>query len=365
MKVLQVINRMMRSGGAEKFALDLSLALNRIDGVEVSVLSITAPENTDFTDMLSEAGIKHHVLSDSLYAIKNIPRLRRFIRQGGFDAVHVHLFPSLYFASAASMLGSKPGRLIYTEHSTSNRRRGNPLTRLADRIMYKRFDTLIGISKKVKENLSRHLGTDRIEIINNGVDLRHIGMIPAGTIREESGIPAGATVVTMVSRISPGKDFNTLISAIEALPPDFHVVFVGDGPLMPELKNRVEISAAKDRIHVLGLRNDVISILKASDIVVLSTHHEGFSIAMLEAMGCHKPFVASAVEGIKDLVDDVAVLFEYENSGQLAECLLRLRDDKAHYQAVADRCLKFAQSYDIDSIASKYMSLYKKTATKD
>lgn len=365
MKILQVINRMARSGGAEKFALDLSLALNRADGIEVEVLSIAHPDNDDFIDILSDAGIKHHVLSDSLYSLKNIPKLRRFIKQGKYDAVHVHLFPSLYFASAATMFGTKPGKLIYTEHSTSNRRRGNPLMRMADRIMYKRYDNLVGISGQVKTNLSKHLGTDRIEIINNGVDLRHIEMIPAGTLRNETGIPAEATIVTMVSRMAPGKDFSTLISAIEALPADFHVVFVGDGPLMPELKNRVANSTAKDRIHILGLRDDVISILKASDIVVLSTHHEGFSIVMLEAMGCRKPFVASAVEGIKDLVGEVAILFEYQNAAQLADGLRKLRDDKDFYEKVAGRCLGFAQAYDIDSIARKYRSLYKHSPNKD
>ena len=359
MKVLQVINSMMRSGGAEKFLLDLSLALNRINGVEVTVLSIASPVNNDFVDILKANGITHHILSDgNLYSPGNIPRLKKFLDKGKYDAVHVHLFPALYFASIAKSLSKSRFKLIFTEHNTSNRRRGNMLFRISDRNMYKRYDEIIAISDKVRDNLAAHIASDRISIINNGIDVRFIQSVEPALLKEDLDIPADATVVTMVSRLTPVKDFNTLISAIELLPDDFHVVFLGDGPMMPDLKSRAESSAARGRIHILGLRNDVFNIVKASDIIVLSTRHEGFSIAMLEAMACRKPFVASAVEGIEDLVSGVAELFEYRNASQLADSLKRLRDNHEHYESVAEKCVNFAMKYDINEVARKYLSYY-------
>lgn len=360
MKVLQVINRMIRGGGAEKFSLDLTLALNKVDGVEVEVLSITHPTNNDFVDILEKNGISHSVLSDSLYSLRNVFRLKNFIEKRKYDVVHVHLFPSLYYASLARIMSRKQCLLVYTEHSTNNKRRGNPLFQVFDKIIYRQYDTIVGISEKVKSNLEKHIKSDSVIVINNGVDIKAIEDAKTNNIKEELGLEENVTVITMVSRITEGKDYNTLINAIQLLPSNIHVVFVGNGPLFEDLKRRKNSSSAKERIHILGLRKDVYGLLKSSDIIVLSTHHEGFSIAMLEAMGAHKPFVASAVEGIKDIVEDVAVLFEYKDSVALANILETLYLDKEYYNQIADRCYCFAQEYDINKVAKNYLSIYSK-----
>lgn len=358
MRILQVINRMMRGGGAEKIVCDLSLALNKIEGVEVDVLSIAPPLNDDMVTILQENGVDHFVLSNSLYSGRNVGRLRSFVAIGAYDVVHVHLFPALYYAGAAKLTGKFLPTLAYTEHSTSNRRRNKLLFRKTDKIIYRQYNKIIAISPQVKRNLEAHLGWEGVRVVHNGIDTTAIYETPPSALRAELQIPEDSTVVTMVSRVTPGKDFSTLILAIEQLPEFFHILFVGDGPLMTELKNRKEKSSASTRIHILGLRKDVIEIEKGSDIIVLSTQHEGFSIAMLEAMACHKPFVASAVEGIKDLVSDVAVLFEYKDATALAEILMKLYNDKSYRNDVADRCLNFASRYDINLIAQQYIEQY-------
>lgn len=359
MKILQVIDRMMRSGGAEKFALDLTLALDRMPDVEVEVLSIAPPTNNDFVDILRNAGIRHSVLSPKMYSLKAVWKLKRFIENGGYDVVHVHLFPALYYVGAIRMLGSFKGKLCYTEHSTSNRRRGNPVMAIADRVVYKRYDSVVAISDKVKRNLENHLRRNDVIVVNNGIDINAIASAELTDLRKECSIPSDATIVTMVSRITSGKDHTTLVKAIVDLPCDFHLVAVGDGPLRQNLETMVSLSEAMDRIHILGLRKDVYGILKASDIVVLSTEHEGFSIAMLEAMACRKPFVASSVPGIADLVDGVAELFEYQNHEQLAEILQQLKDSPTKYKEVAKRCYTFALKYEINNVARNYLQIGK------
>lgn len=361
MKVLQVIDTLVRGGGAEKFALDLSIALNKIDDVEVVVLSIVTPSNNDYVEILKAKGIKHYVLSSKLRSPNNVRALKLFVEDGDFDVVHVHLFPALYFAALAKTISKKKVKLVYTEHSTTNKRRKNKIFRLTDRFIYRIYDALIGISKKVKLNLDKHLSSNFVQVINNGIDIANIQAAPSANIRDVENIPDNSTIVTMVSRITDGKDYKTVINAIKRLPDSFHVVFVGDGPLMSDLRTFTYESGASERIHILGLRSDVYSILKDSDIIVLSTHHEGFSIAMLEAMACKKPFVASAVEGIKDLVDGVAELFEYQNDQQLASILLNLANDHIKYEQIAERCLSFAKNYDINLVAKKYLNVYKYT----
>lgn len=358
MKILQIIGKMMRVGGAEKFALDLSLSLSKINDVEVEVLSISTPLNNDFTDILKQNGIRHHTLSNKMYSLSNILKLKKFLDNGNYDVVHVHLIPALYYASIAKKLCKSKFKLLHTEHSTYIRRSEKPFFSIIDRYIYKNYDSIIGISDKVKSNLDKYLKTDRVKVINNGLDISAITNTPSINIHRELNISADATVVTMVSRLAPGKDFATLISAVKQLPQNFHLLFAGDGPLMPELQKQRDESGIASRIHILGVRKDIIGVLKDSDIIVLSTIHEGFSIAMLEAMACHKPFVGSAVEGIADLVDDTTELFEYQNASQLAQILSKLSSDRAHYDKIADNCFEFAKRFDIDRIARQYLDEY-------
>lgn len=359
MKILQVINKLNRGGGAEKFVLELTLALNRIQGVEVDVLNIEPPLNNDFIEIIEKENIKNFCLSKKLRSFGNIKLLRRFIAVGNYDAVHIHLFPSLYYGGLVRSHIKNKCNFVYTEHNTSNRRRKNIIFQLADSIIYRKYDRIVAISDQVKSNLSYHLHYENIDIVNNGIDIAAINNTIPTNIYEELGLQKNITIVTMVSRITQGKDHNTLIRAIETLPDNFHLVIVGDGPLKDSLKDFSEKSTASHRIHMLGLRKDVYGILKSSDIIVLSSEHEGFSIAMLEAMAARKPFVASAVQGIKDLVSGVAELFDYQNYKQLASILFKLEQDKIYYDSVVNRCSNFAKQYDINKIAHQYLELYR------
>ena len=104
------------------------------------------------------------------------------------------------------------------------------------------------------------------------------------------------------------KDYMTLFRAVNYLPANVHVLCVGDGEYREEHEAYCKTHDLSSRVHFLGLRKDVARIFKASDVIVLSTYYEGFSIAMLEAMATGRPFVASAVPGIQDLVEVVEMV---------------------------------------------------------
>ena len=114
------------------------------------------------------------------------------------------------------------------------------------------------------------------------------------------------------------------------------------------------------RVHFLGLRKDVASIFKASDVIVLSTNYEGFSIAMLEAMASGKPFIASDVPGIGDLVKGYVSLFPLGDEKCLADLILRVLEDRDYSSSIVKKSLEFVRRYDIASTASLYVELYNK-----
>ncbi len=364
MRVLQVINRLNRGGGAEKFVLDLGIALKQRH-VSVEVLSLGMPQNTDLIDEAAANGIIHNCLSHSTISWKNIVKLRLFIAAGRYDVVHVHLFPALYMVVLACAFIKKRPKLVYTEHSTSNKRRNKRFFKFIEHYIYRKYSRVVAISDEVANKLKEHARIDNISIIHNGVDIHKIERVSVDKpLKNELGLSSTSKIITMVGRFVPGKDFSTLIQSLSYLPENVHIVCVGDGPLRYSIQTQTLRKSYADRVHFLGLRSDVIRIIKSSDIIVLSTEHEGFSISMLEAMACGKPFVASAVPGIKDVVADNAILFEYQDPNGLAKQISLLLDDPKLYSEMSTKSLAFAKCHDMNEIAKLYMSIYEQRYTK-
>jgi glycosyltransferase involved in cell wall biosynthesis len=122
--------------------------------------------------------------------------------------------------------------------------------------------------------------------------------------RAALGLPEDAPVVGTVTRFMEQKaplDFVVAARRIVAADPAAHVLVVGDGPLRAEVERA---AAGEPRIHLLGFRDDVPNLLAASDVLAFSSLWEGLGRALTEAVLAAKPVVATAVNGVPDLVVD-------------------------------------------------------------
>ena len=359
MKVLHVINCFARSGGAEKFLFDLALQIKR-QGIDIEILSLIAPaaQNREFIDDAEKSGIPVHILrQDGLYSVGNIGYLYRFFRKHRFDVVHAHLFPAQYWCAFAR---NKSFKLVFTEHSTDNRRRRHWLFRFIDRCVYKFYDKVICISEKTEEFLLKQIGKMPTVVIPNGINVEVF--CGAQPIDRDKLVDDASDIklVTMCAAFRKEKDYMTLFRAVRFLPENIYVLCVGDGELRDEHENYCREQGLLPRVHFLGLRKDVASIFKASDVIVLSTNYEGFSIAMLEAMASGRPFIASDVPGIGDLVKGYVALFPLGDEKYLASLILRVLEDQDFSSDIVKKSLKFVKRYDIASTASQYVELYRK-----
>lgn len=359
MRVLQVINNFSRGGGAEKVVFDLAVALSCHSNIEVSILSIQEPSDREYVEEIKkEYGICTFCLSSRLKSFSNLFALKRYLC-ADYDIIHVHLFPALYYISIAKMIFNPHATIVYTEHSTKNKRRTKWIFRMIDRFIYSRYNIIVAISSQVKNNLKNAIKSNKIVVINNGIFVKQILDSPQLDLKKELSLSENVSLVTMVARFVKGKDYYTLFDSLKLLPNNVHVVCAGNGPLFNAAVECVTRNVLiSDRVHFLGLRQDVISILKASDIIVLSSEHEGFSIAMLEAMASQKPFIASAVEGLKDVAVDAALYFPYQNSSVLAERITALLNDSNLYHSMASKSIQFAYKHDMSVIIERYYKLY-------
>lgn len=353
-KILHVINS-LATGGAEKLILD-SLPVYKEKGLQVDLFLLNARE-TPFFNKLKEENIK--VISSkykSFYNPLHIIELTSLLKH--YDLVHVHLFPSLYWVGLAKLLTHAKIKLIYTEHNTSNRRRDNLMLKMTDKLIYKIYHKLITISPEVDKNLRGYLKFSRnnFVLIPNGVNLEEIRN--AKPLSKSLLLEKDDVCIIQVSSFRPQKDQETLIKSLLYLPENFKILLVGDGPLRCKVEENVKKHKLEKRVLFLGIRGDIPQLLKMSDIVVLSSYYEGLSLSSIEGMASGKPFLASDVPGLHNIVKGAGILFPRGDSKMLSTEILKLVQDKVYYQTISERVIERASNYDIKVMVDKYIRIY-------
>ncbi len=350
--MLHVITSMV-TAGAEHLLVDLLPAL-RDQGNEVELAVF---DGTDFPFLreIKERGITVHSfgLNHNVYSPKNIIKLVPFMKR--YDIVHTHNTAPQLFAAIAKTVSLSGAKLVSTEHSTNNRRRGKWYFKPVDRWMYGRYAGIICISDQAASNLVAHIGKGfNVCTIFNGVDTSRF-VAPVREIGPSRGI-----VVTMVARFVEAKDQDTLVRAIAELPATYRLQLVGDGERRSEVEALVQTLGIGDRVNFMGIRSDIPDILRDSDIVVMSSHWEGLSLSNIEGMASGRPFVASDVDGLREVTDGYGLLFPHGDANALADVLRSLAEDKDLYRKTAERCQERALQFDISVMAAKYNELYKR-----
>jgi len=345
MKILHVIND-LETGGAQRLISDFLPEIKQ-KGVDVSLLVFRHIDN-HFSQRIESAGIPVIVL--------NAPRilspgkflcLRNLFSQ--FDLVHVHLFPALYWCALASI--GITTKMVWTEHSTSNRRRNCWYYQPIEQFMYGRYDRLVSISQQTQESLQQwnRRADERYMVVENGVDINRFSQ----TVK-----PVIGKSLIMVSRFVASKDQATVIRAMQYLDNDITLRFVGAGPNLPTCQQLAEELDVAQRVQFLGERTDIDQLIAESYIGIQSSHWEGFGLTAVEIMASGKPVVACNVEGLRQVVEGAGLLFEKGDEKALAGCIKQLIDDPSAYEACQKRCKERAQSYSIENMARKYLKIY-------
>ena len=360
MKILQVITS-LQTGGAEKLIVDIVPRL-RQKGLEVDVCLFNGKE-APFKQQLQRCGCKIYDLSydDRYYSPIKIFKLWRIMRH--YDIVHTHNTAPQLFAAIANIICRR--RLVTTEHSTNSRRRDYPVLRYGDKWMYGRYDSVICISKIAENVLKDYLEISphtpcNICTINNGIDVaRFYHAQPLD--RNSVGSDEKRFVIVMVAGFREAKDQETVIRAIAKLKDlKYELWLVGDGERRQAIEQCIKDEHVENQIKLLGVRMDVPSILKAADVVVMSSHWEGLSLSNIEGMSVGKPFVASDVNGLREVTEGYGILFPHEDYEVLANEIKHLAEDRTYYHQIAAQCYERAKQFDIKNMVDAYANVYER-----
>lgn len=348
-KVLHVINS-LAAGGAEKLVSELTTAQSK----EFEVSLFTFLKDGDIFREKLGSEVKFYSSSKSgFFNLDSLRELANLIKNN--DIIHVHLFPSFYIVAFLSLFYSRK-IYIYTEHNTYNKRR-KPIYYWIEKWVYSRYKVVVCISKGVKNSLIEWMGKNRtLKIINNFVNLQQIKNVKKETFslyfREDK------ILVVMIGSFSDQKDQQTVINAMKILPNNFELLFVGDGPNRKYLKEFTTEIKVGDRVHFLGIKKEVISILKHCKYGVLSSNWEGFGIVALEYMAAGLISLGSDVDGLNEVIPVKENLFKVGDSQALANRIMEIETDLDLQKVIVELQNKTILKFDIDSATVAHAQLY-------
>lgn len=361
MKILQIITS-LNTGGAEKLLIE-SVPHYQQKGIDVDVVTLTK-NKSPFRHQLQKVtkgrviGLTSSSVYNPMLIFKIIPYLKLY------DIVHVHLFPALYWVVLAKWISFSKTKIVYTEHSTHNKRRESKIFQMVDKFMYNKLSFIGCISEATKTNLIKHLNCKKqnIEVVLNGIDLSKFIINPNKEIF--NFFDKGNFILIQVSSFREQKDQPTLIKALVSLPENIKLLLVGDGHLKQKNEQEAKNLGIENRVLFLGIRNDIPELLNYADVCILSSHYEGFGLAVLEGMASKKPSIATDVSGVREIVKNYGLLFKQGDSEALANHILKLHKDKEYYDVIAGKCLERSKEFDINKMVQQYIEIYKKVLNK-
>ncbi|WP_132999445.1 glycosyltransferase [Luteimonas arsenica] len=180
----------------------------------------------------------------------------------------------------------------------------------------------------------------KVSTVANGVGVP-VALAPGGreAIRRSLGVPEGRVFGLFVGRLVEAKNLPCLVDALAAMAPDERpwIALAGDGPVRASIQARAADAGVSASLHLLGEQRDPVRLMQAADFLVLPSHFEGQSNALLEAMAAGCPVIASAVGGTPELVDDgrTGLLFPAGDAMALAAAMRRISHDAALRERLA------------------------------
>ena len=302
-------------------------------------------------------------------------QLRRVLRDGRYDLVHVHSPSAGAIARLAvrSLPRKERPKVFYTAHGF-HFFRGAPFAYWAvifplERLLARFTDCLLVMNDEDYETVTKrrfHAGRI-VRIPGVGVDLTALDALCLHADRAEIRIRHGYAredyLLFYAAELSNRKNQALLLDALERLIPHIPLVrllLAGrdllDGALQAEASRR----GLAGRVDFLGHRDDVPEWFLLSDLVVASSRQEGLPVNLIEAMACARPVIATAVRGHIDLIRNGVngLLVPPDDAETLADAVLLLHDDPDRADDLAAQAAQDARAYSLHDVLAQVGALY-------
>jgi glycosyltransferase involved in cell wall biosynthesis len=290
-------------GGLERVLQVLPIGqCRRGHRVRVALVVRPSEERDTFVAPLRAAGVEVDMLRLPVRAyLRERHLIRELCARLRPDVVHTHGYrPDVLDAGVARSMGVPT---VTTVHGSSRTRGRVRLYELVQFAMFRKFDAVVAVSRRLVRSLSRFgVPSQRIHVVPNGWDGRAPGW-DRHVARQALGAPLDRFLIGWVGRLIPIKAADVFLRALAQLGDvPWSASVVGDGDERCRLERLAAALGLSNRVAFHGSVDDAAGFFPAFDVFVLSSRTEGTPIVLFEAMAAGVPVVATAVGGVPDVV---------------------------------------------------------------
>jgi len=359
-------------GGPEKQILRVAKPLQR-EGFESALLVLYRRNDAMpfLHPLVAEAGkqgtLAGQMQDNSPFFFQLVNHIARKLKEDQFSLLHTHEYRGdILGGMAAKLAGIKAVATVrgYTDRTLALR-----LYKVLDLFALRLFDKVITVSYSLRwQVISAGLSQERVVTIHNAIDLEPLEVeasMDGLGLRKSFGIGHEEQVVAIVGRLSPEKGHVNFFQAarkILAASPKTRFLVIGDGPLREKLESLSVSLGLGSAVSFLGFRQDVVALMKMSNVVVLSSLREGLPNVILEALALAKPVVATRVGGVPEIIRDgeTGLLVPPEEPEQLAGAIIYLLRHPAEGKKLGERGKAVvAREFNVETMAYKIAEVYR------
>ncbi|MDF3837918.1 glycosyltransferase family 4 protein [Cupriavidus basilensis] len=355
-----VVNSLLDGGGIDSHTLTLCRAL-QLQGCKVT---LAAPSGAQWIATARQMhGIDLLELGAARIAWPAI--LARHVREQRMHVIHAHHGRDYWVAILAWMLSGRKAEVVVTRHM---------MTRLKERTRryLAAFSNVIAVSNAVQESL--HLvdpeHTLKLRRIYCGIDTERFqaGTVQRHRVRDALGLPPDAWLYALIggAQYPEGKGQLYFVrAAAEVLSRHrrSHFLCVGDGDMIPQLREEANALGLSGRLHFLPFEHDVASLMQAIDVLVHPpVGSEALGLVILEALSCGKPVIGTALDGIPEtFIDgDHGVLVPPRDVCRLAEAMCQLARDPGGAAQMGQRGRRWVEAnFSLALLGRETVQLYR------
>ena len=335
MKILLISPTQSGIGGIAQHVQGLTKFLEK-NGHEVEIIS---SENT-FTIPIK--GLKNPSFMISSFLKSKFKK--------NFDIVHAHNIP------AALAMKNSSGKKILTIHGIFSEQieqlHGKSTGSISEKYEKNALpwaDKITVISKESFEHYS-DLGFN-VTQIPNAIDISSMNKNEERRFEKQ---------IIFAGRLSIEKGIETLVEIAKALPEKINLLILGAGPEEQKIK---DISTSQKNIHFLGKcdKDQTVSLIRGSDILIQPSLQEAISSTILEAMACKTAVIASDVGGNRELITNHknGILLEPKNAESFIKSINELFENSEKRQSMINESNQLIKNYDWSKVGNLYMDIYK------
>lgn len=342
-------------GGGAAHMLGLLTALQQENVVCMAAVGANGP----LQEMLQQQHITTtpiNLFGCSIY--RNMQHIQRAVDMHAPHMIHCHGTRAAWYAALLKIFHNKLP-FIYTIHGLSYRQpRILPIKALAyatEKLICYVANQVISVSQTDIQSL----GIDKHAMyLGNAIDTTRFQPGDKMAARALLNIDTQAFLVGVVSRLVPQKSVVSLLDAIMQCPHEMQLIVIGDGPQRASLMQHPAV--ATKRAVLLGNRHDVHACLPAFDMFALASHWEGEPIALLEAMACGLPCIATRTTGAVELLQHgkYGILVDIGDTKGLTNAMQDIRNNNLLRQQLSHAGYAYVQHRTYQHMAQHIKQMY-------